>query len=445
MSPRDPQFGRVARSGATLTEVLLAVLLMGIGVVSLAVLFPISILRSVHAAQLTNAAILRYNAESLIAAHPQLVFDPDSDGDILEHTIDPGNVYIVDPLGDALMQPPFQNKEDVNDNWTLDPAEDLDADSSLDPGTFGNDGAGPSGTLPRFAGGFVDVDGNGAYDPGETNFALEADAADLVAQADSWIFQLEAVPAASTPASVTLPATSVLSQIPVREVDADLDGLPDVDLNADGRLNSITSRAVLFSSNARGGQAREITSIAGGDIRWDEDLDLDAVLDPGEDRNSNGVLDAYPLPAGFEPARIRVLTRDRRYSWLLAVRNSSSDGTLTANVDVVIFFRRPVDDPAAERIYAAWGIPASRPAFQKFSNSVRIDYAGQARPSLKKGGYVFDATNARWYRIADVFDDRAAQRATLTIDRPAIDSSDRAMLMRGIVDVYPIGTIEFSL
>ncbi len=438
------QSGHSARSGATLVEVLMSVMLLGIGIVALGTLFPISVLRSIQASQLTGATVLRYNAQATIEAHPQLVFDPDMDGDIDEHTSSPHNVYIIDPLGDALMMAPFQNKEDLNNNWVLDPGEDVDLDMSLDPGTFGNDGAAPAGSLDRFAGGFLDLDGNGTYDVGETNFALASDAARLVTQSDSWLFQLDAVPNSFTSTSVTVPASSLISEVPVRELDADLDGVPDIDLNGDGRVNMIGSRVALFSANGRGGQTREITSIAGQELRWDEDLDLDGVLDPGEDRNGNSVLDAHSLPADFVPERLRVLTGEGRYSWLLSVRNASSGGAYTANVTVVVFFRRPVDDPTAEQIYAAWSSAPVRPAFERSSNLVRIDYSGQTRPYLSKGRYVFDPANARWYRITDIHDDQSRQRAILTIERPAVESSDQAIFMRGIVDVYPIGTIEFS-
>lgn len=437
------QPGDLAR-GATLAEVLLAVMLMGIGVVTLATLFPLSILRAAHASQLTGATILRYNAQAAIEAHPQLVFDPDADGDVDEHTVPPHNVYVVDPLGNALVRGAFQNKEDANNNWLLDAGEDADMDMQLDPGTFGNDGSAPAGTLQRFAGGYVDRNGNGGYDVGETNFALAVDAARLTAQSDNWIFQTDVVPAGFTPTSLTLPATVVVSNVPAREIDADLDGVPEIDLDLDGRTGTIDSRVVLFSSSGRAGQTREITRIDGQQIRWDEDFDLDGTLDPGEDRNGNAVLDQHNLPDSFVPERVRILTRDRRYSWMLSVRNTSADGAYTASVSVVVFFRRPVDDPTVEEIYSSWSAAPARSALQKSSNLVRIDYSGRTKPSLQKGSFVLDAAGGHWYRIADVLDDATARRATLTIDRPAVATSEAAVLMRGIVDVYPIGTIELS-
>jgi hypothetical protein len=51
------------RSGATLTEVLMSLLVMSIGIVSVITIFPISLLRSIQATQLTNARLIRHNAE----------------------------------------------------------------------------------------------------------------------------------------------------------------------------------------------------------------------------------------------------------------------------------------------------------------------------------------------------------------------------------------------
>ena len=59
-------------AGATLSEVLISLLVMSIGVVSLATLFPISVLRSLQATQLTSAANLRYNVEAYLGVNPKL-------------------------------------------------------------------------------------------------------------------------------------------------------------------------------------------------------------------------------------------------------------------------------------------------------------------------------------------------------------------------------------
>ena len=55
----SPLTTRSPRGGVTLTEVLVSLMLMSIGVVTLATLFPLAVLRAVQATQLTSATILR--------------------------------------------------------------------------------------------------------------------------------------------------------------------------------------------------------------------------------------------------------------------------------------------------------------------------------------------------------------------------------------------------
>ena len=75
----------IANRGVTLIEVLMSLMIMALGVSAVMVLFPISVLRSVQATHLTNAAILQANAVTLINARKQLIFDPDGDGNMQEH------------------------------------------------------------------------------------------------------------------------------------------------------------------------------------------------------------------------------------------------------------------------------------------------------------------------------------------------------------------------
>jgi type II secretory pathway pseudopilin PulG len=51
------------RSGATLTEVLMSLLIMSIGIVSVITMFPLAVLRSIQATQLTNSRLLKQNVQ----------------------------------------------------------------------------------------------------------------------------------------------------------------------------------------------------------------------------------------------------------------------------------------------------------------------------------------------------------------------------------------------
>lgn len=87
------------RAGATLTEVLMAILIMGIGMIGVISLFPAAVLRSVQAHALTTSANLRYNAEAAIAIYPQLLANPERNlGNPTFHN-QPDAVFMVDPLG----------------------------------------------------------------------------------------------------------------------------------------------------------------------------------------------------------------------------------------------------------------------------------------------------------------------------------------------------------
>ena len=64
--PRPAPAGLNRRGGATLVEVLMSLMVMGIGIVSVVTMFPIAALRSIQATQLTNAKMLRKNVEERI-------------------------------------------------------------------------------------------------------------------------------------------------------------------------------------------------------------------------------------------------------------------------------------------------------------------------------------------------------------------------------------------
>src|SRR5438128_7036080 len=67
---------KFGRTGATLSEALVALLIMAIGVISLASLFPIAVLKTARANQLTTATDIRYNAEAMMKVYPWIFSDP---------------------------------------------------------------------------------------------------------------------------------------------------------------------------------------------------------------------------------------------------------------------------------------------------------------------------------------------------------------------------------
>lgn len=82
------------RGGATLSEALVALMIMSIGVISLASLFPIAVLKTARANQLTVATDIYKNAKELTALHPDIL-------DLPRILNQPGPPYIFDPLATA--------------------------------------------------------------------------------------------------------------------------------------------------------------------------------------------------------------------------------------------------------------------------------------------------------------------------------------------------------
>lgn len=418
----SPRAAAGSRRAATLTEVLISMLIMGIGVVTLATLFPISILRSVQATQLTNATILRYGAEAFIDTYPQIVFEPDGagtddltlspnlpppppapppyhpDAPITEHFQSPTNRrYVVDPQGWNLMPATFRN-------------------------TFGNNGAGPVGNIRRFGGGYIDANANGRWDEGEDlnangildsgedangNGILETEirfdndhnAAQLVTLPDSWVFVTDGVPTVSSPTTVTFGSTVDLAGV-----------VPD---------DGIQYRITIFDVTGKFSQVRRIPvgGVTGGPLP-----------------TPYVVTWTHPLPAGFTPGVCRVDVQERRYTYLLTVRRQASGG---AHVDVVVFFNRGFESTDDERVYSAVFDVNGPPSDPGKKNKIDVDWSGAPKPFYRRGGFVFDAQRARWYRIQGI-EAETSTSVRLVLDRDVIENSNSALFMRGIIEVFSL-------
>ena len=407
-----------SRSGATLTEVLVSLLIMSIGIVSLTTMFPLSMLRTLKATQLTKGTDLRYNAEAFIKMNPRLLADPNGDG----ITNPVPEYFVIDPFGRFYAG-------DYLVNQGLPTAYPAIHD------TFGN--TGNSNPLPfNFQLG-RNIGGTNRYNGGRSSLLL-SDA--LAAVPDTWVHQYDGD--ATVPPTFTTPGT--------------VTGLIVSGLNTSGWAASFTPplapppavpfacRAVIESLDGTSRQFRQITSVTTDTISWSEDLDNNGAVDPGEDINGNGVIDLYPLPASFTPGRVMIQAQERRYTFLLTCRKDPLDDPATANVDVVVFADRSIDNPPEqEQLFPA--------QFPVGSRTMNVTYAVPGNvPNAKKGGFVFDANNARWYRIVSILDDKAGNMVVglegPTIKMSAVDTSTnpptqlgRVMFPKAVVDVFPIG------
>jgi len=380
------------RTGATLTEVLISLLAMGIGVVTIASLFPISVLRSVQGTQLTNATLLRYNAEALIDIQPRIVLNPDNMG---------GNNfsenYIVDPLGYYVV-----------DNVVVKQNE------------FGNGG---STMLTRYNGGFT------------TERAARA----ATVLPDSWVLKYEDV--------VTGDGTGLTNSITL----ANTLGSEASQVSIRNSVYQPPSRVVISNLANTTSVARFIHEAVDNsgklEIRWkNEDSNNNRILDtsPNEDDNSNGLLETdLDLPTGFVAGTVRIETQETRYSYILSVRQNSSG---RANVNVVVFFRRAYGD-IDEHVYSAGNAPDEVTHSSSDPDQYNIEFAAGNRPFVKKGGFMLDVDNVRWYRIQKVVDISGTE-VELHLETPPrldaatgqLDNIKNVMFPRGIIDVFPIET-----
>jgi len=412
------------RSGVTLMEVLMSVMIMSIGVVSLASLFPISILRGVQATKLTNATVLRYNAEALIDAFPQpFVFDPDGTLNANGHVAHQrqNRNYVVDPLGSYYAT----------------------FDSTGFEGSFGNDGSSTALTrVPRFHAGLTS----------------QLAAVNFFSQQDSWTLLYEGIPGntASPPIGIN-PARDTI----FIEPDDITSGIVDL-TELSQTLSTITGgRMLIYDSTGKQVQVRNIT---GANINTGS-----AEISFADPLPNNGLYDSI--------SKIQIETLEQRYSYLLTVRRQIASDV--ASVDVVVFFRRNYN-PEFEAVHnvenfvagwrpgndGAWGI-AGHDDDNDGSDDERLGEQGAIgsddiqrreftlhfnssveKPKIKKGGYVFDTHNARWYRIQKIENESSAT-VDLTLDQPIIqsinDPSDPTALVTGmivmpnVVQVYPLG------
>ncbi|MEZ6132073.1 MAG: hypothetical protein R3C59_25720 [Planctomycetaceae bacterium] len=416
----------------------MSLMIMSIGISSVAVLFPLSMLRSLQATQLTNAALLKRNVETLIEEQPELIFDPDGDGDLVEHFRMPvSRNYIVDPKG-------FHT---------------LAADGNPLAGQFGNGG---SFALSRFGGGLRTLQGRDTVTgTAQDLFGLKLLGEVIGGNNDGWKTMIDAVPSSVANSIVTFGPGIDLSDVPssnlLMQAVGFVGGVPRV---ADPEQFQI----VMFTASGKFSQAFPLIAVdtTGNQISYTEDLNANGALDNGEDFNANGILDDRRLPPEFgsPPVVSRVLIQTRRvgdFSWLLTVRRRG-DGAVR-NLDVVVKYSDGVDT-ASEQLFDA--------TFVRGANVVGVVVPAGADPKIGKGQFLCDVGNARWYRIQDVqtvplipsggFDwTTYTHRVFLETDAKAnagadsingaFDGNDtssfgQVMFPPGIVDVYPMGSIS---
>jgi len=237
--------------------------------------------------------------------------------------------------------------------------------------TFGNDGAGnATGSLKRYRG----------------TWTKEGLAETLVASQDSWNLQFEAFGANPQPTQIDVPGLSPFA-LPSRPA----------------------CRVLMLNQAGTGSQVRTPTAINGNTVAW-----------------------ADPLPPAFTPSKVRVELQDRRYTWLLTVRQ---DRIGDSTADVVVFFNRALS-PQDELLLPAT-IWAGKEVNGKFVPG-KITVTSPAA-AIRKGSFIFDADNCWWYSVQNAHDNGDGTCNVVTEFPPAFDSpaaGGHLMMMSGIVGVF---------
>lgn len=392
------------RFGVTLTEVLMSLMIMGIGVVSLATLFPISTLRVLEATNLTNSTIARFNAEGIIDSFEQMVHDPDGD----RTTREGGRNYVVDPLGwyELLAQ---TGTAPTLYEYNRPPAASLFRvtlpDPSLQTRYLGDNVPAPalftSIDVARRIASLQDTTtdyGEGFPDPDGVNTAA------YIRNGDGLLTGL------IMPPEIDLTVFTLATTDPAYQ---DPTGYQILILDVTGDYSEI----------------RQIETVTGQQINWP----------------------SRPLPARFSSlvGLVRIERPEPYYSWMLTVRKRASG---PANVDVVVFSKRDFSE-LSEQVYvgdlrrftlgpdlvpgtagtdlnlngtnndvAEIGYPGSD---DQQNNRVTIDWDPALydsanppdKPALRRGGFVYDTANALWYRILTIEEAPTATSAVLALEK----------------------------
>lgn len=479
---RQGRQASAGRAGTTLTEVLMSLMIMSIGLVSVSTLFPIATLRTLEASRQTNSTITRFNSEALLDIDPPFIHNPDgvwppggADTTPYDRAF-VGRNYIVDPLGWQEF-----NYDPAN------PANPQPASPLILPPPAGNSPRDYFGNTPAA---LVNVPPPRRY-PGATLFpipypstaaeliAARIRASELVAQPDNWKLVTE-----SQAQSVTTTTIGGVTGITGIYLDN------DADLSPISLAPGAYYRAIIFDIEGTHSETRVITNVSPTTFSFDW-------LSPSPEFLPTR-FEVSPL-TGATPniGKVRIEVYEQVYTWMLTVRKRPSG---PASVDVVVFAKRnfnPVNETVFDGEFRMWnlgpnGVPggpgddngvngandvaeAGYPGSDDVPNSIvtiKVPSAAldDERPKLRRGGYVFDTANGLWYRIraiqnkqfgvgpgssedwVDVVLEETIRanstddlNASLSLDLPFEDRNGDGILTRGGVIVHPSVVNVFPL
>lgn len=459
------------RTGATLTEILMSIMIMGIGLTAVASLFPLTMVRSMQATQLTNAAILQYQFEDTVRAFPTLAYmDHDetystpsdlipnrelttasvrwSGGIHVQHTYDGTraqllgaaphrHVSVIDPIGQTQMSLFGLERRFGNDSLGL-----VDSTTGAANPLFNE----LSAAVDRKNGGLAVNDPVAAVADAATRQAYQ-----FFASRDSWSPYFHS--GGSISSSVVTFDTTEISIDDMNELISMIN-------------SNIPARLIVLDLSLKRTIVRPIAV-----------SNINAAA-----RTLNYSAEPIILRNGFTPIEFWVETFEPRYTSLLTVRrdfhnlgpgpsstygitgvdddgngtvdnfnelgwNGTDDIVRNVGADLVVFFRRSFE-PAAEQVYEVFNM--RKYASGAVPPKIAIRWGDEStRPRIKAGGFVFDPTNGYWYKIREVLIEQkpvdpdevinaaSQNEAIITLDRPPVADTFYVMLPPNVVEVFP--------
>lgn len=462
---------RSPRGGSTLTEVLIAMIVLGVGAVSVMTLFPVAASRAIKANQITQSTILRYHAETAVGAadlaYVELFFGPNRrPGDGTNGPI----IWAPGPDGqhDPAPRPPGTDDFPLFDlsffrpqRFTLDDFRNLTAGGPvvddfelilIDPLGFYRMG-GDTTPIPesaRLFGSFEQEvfnfpDGEpivlprvtGGHRGNNTNSAISHRLDDVQARA------LVTLPDQfSTLFDAEVENNGIDNVVLSSRVEANI--MDEIASFIDGPNGSFVS-VTLFDIDGN----IHTRSVYGGPTPPAPQTPPPSPSS-GRTVGFNPPLETFPgsgIPIQVERAVIQQQNSD--FTWVISARMTNTGPTSAGPVemDVAVFFKRAYSD-ADERLYHTEVLDSSSPTggggggIETIYNKIRVHFAAGRKPSAKEGRYLFDTQNNRWYRIMEITRETGTI-LEMMLDQEVLDDDGSLRITcafpRGVIDVYSIG------
>ncbi|MCA8996777.1 MAG: hypothetical protein KDA80_07325 [Planctomycetaceae bacterium] len=398
------------RPGATLTEVLMSLLIMSVGIVSVFSLFPVSILSSIRATQLTNAKILQENIVEIARTRPDLIlgasyWQPNTSYNTNQLVVASPRFGGVSPSSNLYFQCQAGGTSgNVEPDWPTNTSGGPITDSGVtwtvvtgtqfvvDPLGFqyqvytnnsGNEQFGHQNSTGQDIG-LIHLDLETTLD--QTPAELQP----FFVQPDSWTLAREDVPTGVSATSVTLNPGTDLSDISA------------------GVSNY---RVTVLSFDGTAAAQRYVSGVSGTTINL-------------SGANLPGNLDSLS-----EVGSIRIETFTPRYSWMATVTRSTSGQT---KAQCVTFFNRSfnTDDEFAYD-YTGGGTDTA---------SLSWTSGTDPKPLIREGDFAFDLISGEWFQIVSA--STGSGSASVTLDRALpstpMGTTARMLFPSGIIKVFDL-------